>query len=398
MPVDYSAYMQNKRDLVPNLIKSLAGAYGAYEKTQAANQMAAQQKQMQIDFASVRDNPNAGPQDYANLMMKYPEQQQRIKGVYDMLGEEKRRAKQAESLQLFSLLEGGENEMALKSLNDRRLAAETSGNQKEAQQAQTMIDMINSNPSAAKNMAGMYLSMTMGPEKFAETYKKIQETRELRGKEQLNIDTAAEELGLKKAQANKIAKETEKLGVQIQKDVLELEAAKNPETGIVDPKVRFEKEENLRKEYDKKSTGLTESERSYDILKTSAQDQSGAGDVALITSFMKMLDPGSVVRETEFATARNTAGLFASLENALQKAQTGKFLNDSQRKTFVNLAGKYLRAAKLKDKEVRADLGKVVENYKLNPDNVFGVSGQQEIKAEPSQNDILSQADAIIGL
>jgi hypothetical protein len=173
MPVDYSAYMQNKRDLVPNLIRSLAGAYGAYEKTQAANQMAERQAQMQFDFASVRDNPNSGPQDYANLMMKYPEQQQRIKGVYDMLGEDKRRAKQAESLQLFSLLEGGENEMALKSLNDRRLAAETSGNQKEAQQAQTMIDMINSNPSAAKNMAGMYLSMTMGPEKFAETYAKI---------------------------------------------------------------------------------------------------------------------------------------------------------------------------------------------------------------------------------
>ena len=398
MPVDYSAYMQNKRDLVPNLIRSLAGAYGAYEKTQAANQMAAQQKQMQIDFALVRDNPNAGPQDYANLMIKYPEQQQRIKGVYDMLGEDKRRAKQAEALQLFSLLEGGENEMALKSLNDRRLAAETSGNQKEAQQAQTMIDMINSNPAAAKNMSGMYLSMTMGPDKFADTYKRIQETRELRGKEQINIATAAEELNLKKGQVQKVLAETEKLETETQKAVLDLEAAKDPSTGIVDQEKRFNAEKKLRDEYDKKSAGLTESRRSYEILKTSAKDQSGAGDVALITSFMKMLDPGSVVRETEFATARDTAGLYTSLQNALQKAKTGQFLNVGQRKAFVNLAGKYLRAAKEQDKETREDMGMVVKNYKLNPDNVFGIQRDYTKKTGETDQDILNQADSILGL
>ena len=87
---------------------------------------------------------------------------------------------------------------------------------------------------------------------------------------------------------------------------------------------------------------------------------------------MKMLDPGSVVRETEFATARDTAGLFTQLENRLQKAKNGALLNDAQRKEYVELAQKYLDSAQKKAAQERKDLGIVIKNYKLNPENVFG--------------------------
>jgi hypothetical protein len=87
---------------------------------------------------------------------------------------------------------------------------------------------------------------------------------------------------------------------------------------------------------------------------------------------MKMLDPGSVVRETEFATARDTAGLFTQLENRLQKAQNGQLLSPSQRKEYVALSQKYLESAQKKAEQEKKDLGIVVKNYKLNPENVFG--------------------------
>lgn len=85
-----------------------------------------------------------------------------------------------------------------------------------------------------------------------------------------------------------------------------------------------------------------------------------------------MLDPGSVVRETEFATARDTAGLFTQLENRLQKAKDGQLLKPDQRKQYVDLAKKYLEAAQKKADQEKKDLGVVVKNYKLNPENVFG--------------------------
>ena len=60
----------------------------------------------------------------------------------------------------------------------------------------------------------------------------------------------------------------------------------------------------------------------------------------MITGFMKMLDPGSVVRETEFATARDTAGLFERLTNEATKIAIGTT------KTRRNSAVKRLRSVR----------------------------------------------------
>ena len=101
-----------------------------------------------------------------------------------------------------------------------------------------------------------------------------------------------------------------------------------------------------------------------------------------------MLDPGSVVRETEFATARDTAGLYTRLENSLQKVNNGEFLKQAQRDEFVKLADEYYKAAQNKADEDKRALGVVVKNYKLNPENVFGAE-----QAAPS-GDLASQAAA----
>ena len=103
----------------------------------------------------------------------------------------------------------------------------------------------------------------------------------------------------------------------------------------------------------------------------SAKIGEGLGDVALITSFMKMLDPGSTVRESEFAVARDTSGLYTSLENAANKAKTGEFLNANQRKTFVTLAKQYLQAAETDGKKTRKSMEGIVERLGLNPADVF---------------------------
>lgn len=67
---------------------------------------------------------------------------------------------------------------------------------------------------------------------------------------------------------------------------------------------------------------------------------SATDDVALIFSYMKMLDPTSVVREGEFATAQNTGGIPDQIRNAYNKAISGNRLNAEQRKSMVNSAAK----------------------------------------------------------
>ena len=61
-------------------------------------------------------------------------------------------------------------------------------------------------------------------------------------------------------------------------------------------------------------------------------------DISMVFNYMKMLDPGSTVRESEYATARDTAGVPQEIRNTFNKLQGGGFLSDAQRRSFRNLA------------------------------------------------------------
>jgi hypothetical protein len=140
-------------------------------------------------------------------------------------------------------------------------------------------------------------------------------------------------------------------------------------------------EARLRNEYNKRAQSLSDAETSFSNLEIAANQNTGPGDIALITSFMKMLDPGSVVREGEFQTAEQSSGLFNKLTNLLEKAQTGSRLAPKQRNDFVDLARKYLEASRKKEAQVRASYRLIVDNYKLNPVNVFGTAAVPSVTA-----------------
>ena len=184
-----------------------------------------------------------------------------------------------------------------------------------------------------------------------------------------DLKNKAATLGLTDAQRNEALARTSQLSLAVKKAALELEALK---AGTPDPAKAFEQEKTLRNEFQTRNKVYGELGTTYSNIESSSKAKSGPGDIALITGFMKMLDPGSVVRETEFATARDTAGLYTRLENSLKKAESGQFLQPKQREEFVNLAKQYLDSAQKKAGEDKKALGVVVKNYKLNPDNVFG--------------------------
>lgn len=93
---------------------------------------------------------------------------------------------------------------------------------------------------------------------------------------------------------------------------------------------------DLRKEYisETKNNNFREITNAYKKV-VSAPD-TPAGDVSLIFAYMKLLDPGSTVREGEFATAENTAGIPERIVTAYNKALGGKRLGDSQRSGFID--------------------------------------------------------------
>ena len=75
----------------------------------------------------------------------------------------------------------------------------------------------------------------------------------------------------------------------------------------------FDQGNVLRKERSSKLASFNEAKTQYDTTMNALQQDSGAGSLAAIFSFMKTLDPRSVVREGEFDMATKTGGVVDSL-------------------------------------------------------------------------------------
>lgn len=95
---------------------------------------------------------------------------------------------------------------------------------------------------------------------------------------------------------------------------------------------------DLRKEFNTRV-------KADDFMKVSSNYQNiinatptAAGDMNMIFSYMKLLDPSSTVREGEFATAQQTAGLPAQVVNQYNKVVSGTRLGQEQRNQFKNEA------------------------------------------------------------
>ena len=126
-------------------------------------------------------------------------------------------------------------------------------------------------------------------------------------------------------------------------------------------------------------------------------------DIALVFSFMKTLDPGSTVREGEYATAKNAGGIPETIVNTYNKVREGKFLTDEQRRNFIetarksytgiskeaeNLASRYRTMAK--DRGIPENL--VVPSNMFEQVKQFEAKSQaQDLQRFPSPEDMRAQ-------
>ena len=139
-----------------------------------------------------------------------------------------------------------------------------------------------------------------------------------------------------------------------------------------DQKFQFDAENEILTSWTKETKSIKESRINYAKMEEAVKSADGPGDLALVFSFMKMLDPGSVVRESEFSAAQNTAGLFQKLEVAAENIKKGDLLSPKQRKSFLDLSKKFLEGGNKYLAKIRRNKGIQANNYGLNAANIFG--------------------------
>jgi hypothetical protein len=113
-----------------------------------------------------------------------------------------------------------------------------------------------------------------------------------------------------------------------------------------DPEKMGGLEDTVRKEFLGQAKSYIEIGQAYKKIQESARDPSAAGDLALIFNYMKILDPGSVVREGEFATAQNAAGVPDRIKAQYNQIIDGQRLTSVQRQDFLNQAKNVTRSQK----------------------------------------------------
>lgn len=112
----------------------------------------------------------------------------------------------------------------------------------------------------------------------------------------------------------------------------------------------------------------------------------GPGDISLIYSFMRINDPGSTVREGEFATAENAGGVPAHIRNLYNKLLNGGRLELSVRRQFLETAQSIYRSRLPQVARATQQYRALATKYGLDPELVVRdySTDDPELPREPS--------------
>lgn len=113
-------------------------------------------------------------------------------------------------------------------------------------------------------------------------------------------------------------------------------------------------------------------------IREAAANPSAASDLSLIFSYMKVLDPGSTVREGEFANAQNATGVPDKIRNLYEKVRTGERLNDTQRMDFLSQAERLHGSQIAKQKKVDTGYASLAKKRGLDSQDILTNFGEDE--------------------
>lgn len=125
----------------------------------------------------------------------------------------------------------------------------------------------------------------------------------------------------------------------------------------------------------------------YNQIKQSLGQATPAGDLAGATKIMKLLDPGSVVRESELGMAMQASGLLDRLTNYAQMTISGQKLTPQQRKDFQALADALYSESVNQYNAKRDEYQRLGGEYGLNADRALGRGVDAPKPAAPQQSE-----------
>lgn len=298
------------------------------------------------------------------LMLKYPEAVEQLKTPFANLSTQEREASVSELQPIVAAINAGDRVTAGELLHQKANAFRNSGNERSAAATEVQKNLVlYGDLNAAQTSLNTSVAMAMGPEKYNETFGKLEDERRKRMLE--------DSTNLKEYADAKIAEAKAKFAET--REQLEIDKLKPKPMGVgggpakpaLSLKDQLNTEGKYRDDFVRDMKPISEMRYSFDRL-NAAQDDA-AGDLALIFNYMKMLDPGSAVREGEFANAQNAAGVPDQIRNQWNKLKSGERLNPEQRTSFKTQAKKIYEPYQKEGKRLRTAYTSLAKRNNLDP-------------------------------
>lgn len=127
-----------------------------------------------------------------------------------------------------------------------------------------------------------------------------------------------------------------------------------------------------------------EMKSAYGQITEGINKKSPAGDLAAATKFMKLLDPGSVVRESELMMAMKASGALDRATNYASMVLNGQKLTETQRKDFQELANNLYRTSVNSFNAKHDEYAGIAKGYRLDVNRAVGSKAEFSLPEAPS--------------
>jgi hypothetical protein len=152
------------------------------------------------------------------------------------------------------------------------------------------------------------------------------------------------------AESNSILRDDSQIREKLSQDLFNKQLAlAEAQSGVTyeTKQQRFERASGLRKEFQNIQVvkDFDQVKVAYNQISGALKNPSPANDLAAATKFMKLLDPGSVVRESELGLAMAASPAYERVTTYYEKLKTGEKLTSSQREDFRKSAEMLYKAS-----------------------------------------------------
>ena len=176
-PINYTLDVKDPFDSALAGVSAGLGLRAAKDQAEQRKLAAQRQQAVRSGVAAFVQKPSKTGKDYGQAILEFPEMADQFKSAWATIKPEHQEARLGQISQIFSALNSGQPEMAAKLASDHSTALKNSGYAQDAQQMDTLAQVIPINPDAAETSLGLLSASIMGVDRFAPTLDAMNKMR-----------------------------------------------------------------------------------------------------------------------------------------------------------------------------------------------------------------------------